>query len=797
MGWFRKGAGLLLCAVVLAFAQVAGAFSYYAPGPQGTIGLSRPTISQQLQLDPGERITRAQLWLDGVKVEPVWDENGLVQYTPPAPLAPGAHRVRLVIEVAAARAGWSYDPLIREFTFVVGAGALAELPAPGPEERTALAHVNAIRRAAGLDELTLANDLSIAALSHARYLAANPEQQQLDAHGERAGTPLFTGRRASDRAAYWGYRGGISEVVNWVDRAEDAIDGWMDTLYHRIPLIHPGNRSMGYGRAGSGENLVNVLKASPADETPGEVLWPYPGQTGVPTGWDGAEVPDPFRLYPGARRPVGYTITLTFGGRVRSLRLQTGSLTGPGGELKVMRFDPSNDDELDDTVALIPTAPLEPGTTYSAYLSGQVDLGTGLKPFEKRWSFTTAAAPLPQVDRRLLRYRSDGTVTGIVLEGTGFTRDMRIFLGGLPVADFQVESAGRVSLEPPAGFTGGPADLLLVTSHGREWVWRSFLTGRESQRFGGVDSAFERVSLTINGKRLQTDGLVHLSGRLLLPESALAAMGARREDVTGAARTYWSLGARTGDYTVGRVAAGVNGTALLLALPPLRVGADTYVDAAFVEGLTGSKVVRSDAGVALNAGPEGLADIAGHWARDQILQLVRSGIVSGHPDGTFRPDDTLTRAAFVKMLVGARSLALRPGAAGGYTDTAGHWSVTQGYLGAAVEAGIIVPGEYPGRRFEPERPITREEIAVMVVRALGLEVEAVARRLTLIDGRATIAGRLFTDAAQWGRSGHIAVAVERGVITGYQEEGAAYTYRPARSATRAEAAVITVRAISQ
>ncbi|MDQ6422852.1 S-layer homology domain-containing protein [Paenibacillus sp. LHD-117] len=40
-------------------------------------------------------------------------------------------------------------------------------------------------------------------------------------------------------------------------------------------------------------------------------------------------------------------------------------------------------------------------------------------------------------------------------------------------------------------------------------------------------------------------------------------------------------------------------------------------------------------------------DISGHWAVANIQQAVSIGIVSGYPDGTFKPDKTVTRAEFV------------------------------------------------------------------------------------------------------------------------------------------------------
>jgi len=69
------------------------------------------------------------------------------------------------------------------------------------------------------------------------------------------------------------------------------------------------------------------------------------------------------------------------------------------------------------------------------------------------------------------------------------------------------------------------------------------------------------------------------------------------------------------------------------------------------------------------------SDISGHWAEANIKQAVSSGIVSGYQDGTFKPNQTVTRAEFAVMLMNM----LKPqgeAAALTFTDTAkiGAWA---------------------------------------------------------------------------------------------------------------------------
>ena len=53
-------------------------------------------------------------------------------------------------------------------------------------------------------------------------------------------------------------------------------------------------------------------------------------------------------------------------------------------------------------------------------------------------------------------------------------------------------------------------------------------------------------------------------------------------------------------------------------------------------------------------------------------------------------------------------------------DMSGHWLTSQGWLDAALYSGMVVPDDYNGKNFRPEKAIARYEIALMTDRALGL-----------------------------------------------------------------------------
>jgi hypothetical protein len=160
---------------------------------------------------------------------------------------------------------------------------------------------------------------------------------------------------------------------------------------------------------------------------------------------------------------------------------------------------------------------------------------------------------------------------------------------------------------------------------------------------------------------------------------------------------------------------------------------------------------------------------ASFWAYASIEALAAKGIVNGFPDGSFRPDAAVTRAQFVKMLVGALGLAPGTGATP-FTDVAaGEWFAP--YVAAAVQAGIV-QGLTP-TVFGPNAPLSREDMAVLLARALHL-----TRSVALH----------FTDDAEIAPA---AVAgVEAAVAAGYLNGFPDGSFEPLAAATRAQAAKV-------
>lgn len=171
-------------------------------------------------------------------------------------------------------------------------------------------------------------------------------------------------------------------------------------------------------------------------------------------------------------------------------------------------------------------------------------------------------------------------------------------------------------------------------------------------------------------------------------------------------------------------------------------------------------------------------DTAGHWAAMDVAAGVKAGWVTGYPDGSFQPQGTVTRAEFIKMITTAFGFKTATGT-GSFTDTAGHWS--ESALETAVSLGVLVPSEYAGGRFEPDRAITREEIAVFAARAAGLKAGDEALLNPFADS-----GKVSTSARA-----HVAAAVSAKILGGYPDG----TIKPEGTATRGEAVVMIIRAL--
>lgn len=258
-----------------------------------------------------------------------------------------------------------------------------------PEVVAGWEHLNALRAAAGLAPCELDPELSGAAALHANYLELNegrPEIEGLLAHQEFPGLPGVSPA---------GAQAGLNSVIAFGQASPTAaVDEWMGTLYHRIPLLRRELSRIGLAIGPRGVSVLTVeLDAGAGAPVP----YPHDGQTETPTTFPRGEVPEPrpsswrgSTWGEGALLQSGYPITLTFGRDV-ALGAARGSVRSRGDEIEGAFSSPSEPARSDfpqgNVLAFLPRHRLPPGETISVVFEVVVD---GV-PERFTWSFQTVA----------------------------------------------------------------------------------------------------------------------------------------------------------------------------------------------------------------------------------------------------------------------------------------------------------------------------------------------------------------------------------------------------------------------
>jgi tetratricopeptide (TPR) repeat protein len=261
----------------------------------------------------------------------------------------------------------------------------------------ALASVNQYRKLAGLAAVTSSNVIHQSALAHAFYTffnGASPSIRDLGIHKEESGGQGYIGDNVLARAQHYGYpQRSMAEVITHRADAASSVTDWIDSVYHRIPILRADLMELGFGDAYLGPMTVQVMDMSYREVSTGRViLYPAANQVNVPLAFNGNEIPDPA---PNAAYPIGYPVTATFD---RNAKVTIGAfhLRDPSGaDLPGISLPPSG--ETENSFAFLANTPLQPGATYSADLTYTLNGVAG----RKTWRFTTAAAarPSPQTQQ--------------------------------------------------------------------------------------------------------------------------------------------------------------------------------------------------------------------------------------------------------------------------------------------------------------------------------------------------------------------------------------------------------------
>ncbi|MBB6446058.1 S-layer homology domain-containing protein [Bacillus benzoevorans] len=180
-------------------------------------------------------------------------------------------------------------------------------------------------------------------------------------------------------------------------------------------------------------------------------------------------------------------------------------------------------------------------------------------------------------------------------------------------------------------------------------------------------------------------------------------------------------------------------------------------------------------GLAAGAAAAEFKDIdSKHPFYDEMIYLKNEGIISGFTDGTFRPDERVTRANVAVMLGKALKLngAKKPTP---FKDVPSSHQAS-GYISSAVDAGII--SGYSDGTFRPNEIVYRGQMAIFLARAFHLEVEAVVP---------------FTDISSAMASyPYIKRLIAANLTAGYGDN----TFRPNQKVTRAQFSAFLARGLN-
>jgi hypothetical protein len=244
--------------------------------------------------------------------------------------------------------------------------------------------INVHRKAAGLEPVAVDPALSKGCAAHAAYLVTNvdhPSTQGLSLHSEDAKLPGYSKE---------GERAGKASVIFLGLDGDAAVEGWMGSLFHRIPLLQSRLRKIGYGVARGGPARVTVVLDSTNGMGPGKdstvVLYPAEDQKDVPLAFV-PEIPDP--IPDSLSNKAGYPVTAIFAEGALIKDVKASLKDAAGDDVAVWISSPEKPAAADyqrNTVGLIPRKPLRPQTAYTATVSALV---RG-KPWLKTWTFTTA-----------------------------------------------------------------------------------------------------------------------------------------------------------------------------------------------------------------------------------------------------------------------------------------------------------------------------------------------------------------------------------------------------------------------
>lgn len=236
---------------------------------------------------------------------------------------------------------------------------------------------NSTRQAMGLRCQTMIETINRGAQNHCNYYAANRSISMCvsNPHNEvMAGCAMFTGVGFSDRMRAAGYTGSPSfEVMAFVNNGTAATQMWIDSIWHRTPVLSPWTLDMGYGSAAGCDTIDYGVGAGGSVPASTIATYPYNRQTNVPVSFSGNEGPPP--PPPPMGWPSGYPITIYFRGTIATHTL---TVDGSATDIPHVWLAPGSAPAmglLRNEFVMYANRPLTARTTYRVHATGMATGG--------------------------------------------------------------------------------------------------------------------------------------------------------------------------------------------------------------------------------------------------------------------------------------------------------------------------------------------------------------------------------------------------------------------------------------
>jgi hypothetical protein len=173
-------------------------------------------------------------------------------------------------------------------------------------------------------------------------------------------------------------------------------------------------------------------------------------------------------------------------------------------------------------------------------------------------------------------------------------------------------------------------------------------------------------------------------------------------------------------------------------------------------------------------------DTKGHWAESYVGELTQRGIIGGFPDGSFKPDDGITRAQFAAIAVKALNLPSASGPASFADVSASYWANKA--IASVSQAGLVTG--FPDGSFKPEDKITRAQALVILAKALPAQGAADTSILNSYGDGSSVPA--------WAAPS-VAKAAKARILVSYPDPS---QIKPNVNATRADVAALTYQTLN-